>query len=152
AGPSLSSVQGDVDLVAAQLDAMRGHRFERGEAEGLPRPDVEPRSVTRALDLDAVEFPLGERAAIMGAYIIDGIKTSIDVKEGDRPAVDFRQRLAAGGQFGAAGDFHEFGHGSMILVSALLGSVQGEGDAMPGSSRCWAMAARVTSAFSRRST
>src|SRR5438270_11604638 len=74
-----SIVQRNIDFVAAQLDAMRLHRFERGQAEGLARPDVEPRPVTRTPDLDALELPLRQRPAIMRADIIDGIEGSIHV-------------------------------------------------------------------------
>src|SRR4051794_36341494 len=63
----VSVVDGDTDIVPADLDRVDRDRLDRGEAERLAGPDVEPGAVPRAADLRAVELPLGERAAVMGA-------------------------------------------------------------------------------------
>jgi len=62
-----SILEGDVDLVAAELDPVGRDGLECGQAKRLAGPDVEPRPVTRALDLGAVELTLGQRTAVVGA-------------------------------------------------------------------------------------
>src|SRR4051812_16935207 len=64
-------VKRDEDLVAADLDAVGRHRLERWQAERLAGPDVESRAVAGALDFGPFEVPLGERAAIVRADVVD---------------------------------------------------------------------------------
>src|SRR5437016_5890436 len=82
-----SILERDVDVVAAQLDAMGRHGLEGGEGERLAGPDVEPRPVTRAPDHRALELAFGQGAPVVGADIVDGVEASVDVEDGDRPPI-----------------------------------------------------------------
>ena len=94
-----SVIDGHVDVIAAHLDQMDRHRLDRRHAEGLAGPDVESRTVTRALDLAAEQLAFREWPAVVGADVVDRVKGSLDVENGDSAAVHCDQFLATGRQF-----------------------------------------------------
>src|SRR5438309_11292306 len=111
-----SVIHRDEDVVAADLDGVDVDRLDRGQAECLAGPDIESGAVPRAPDLRALERPLGERAAIMGADVVDRVVGPIDVEDRDRPSIDLDPLLAARGYLAPDGDFHEFRHGDIIRL------------------------------------
>ena len=57
------------------------------------------------------EFAVGERAAVVGADVVDRVVAAFDVEQGDHLAVDLDERLARVGNLGDVGDAEEVCHG-----------------------------------------
>ena len=91
-----SIFKGDVNVVAPDFDGM-GRRPAR--SPGRRAPDRSGRRTGRrasgAADLGPDQLPFGERAAVVGADVVDGVVPALDVENGDGPAVEVDQLLAA---------------------------------------------------------
>ena len=95
---------------------MGGDRLDRGKAEGFARPDVEPGPVPGATDLGPVQVPFGQRAAVVSADVVDGVKLPVDVEDRDRPAFQVNQLLAAWRDLVEKGDLREVRHRGSIRL------------------------------------
>lgn len=73
-------MEGNENVLTADLHAMNRDRFKRGKAECLASLHVKSSAVTRALDHRAFEFPFGEGTAIVGANIVDRVNATVDIK------------------------------------------------------------------------
>jgi hypothetical protein len=101
-----SVVGRDVHIVAAQLDGVNGHGLDRRHAKWSAGSNVEAGTMAGALDLATDQFPLGKRAAVVGADIVDRIVTAIDIEHGDGTAVDFDELFAPRGKLVTGRNFH----------------------------------------------
>ena len=68
-----------------------------GMRKGAPGPDVEAGAMAWALDLATDQLAFGKRTAVVSAHVVDGVEGAIDVEDGDGPAVNLDQFLAAHG-------------------------------------------------------
>src|SRR5262245_47602585 len=87
-GRRTSRTEGQVDVLAADLDGMGGHRLDGRHAERTARPDVEACPVAGTLDLAAEELPLGQGPAVVGADVVDGVEGAVDIEDGDGATLD----------------------------------------------------------------
>jgi hypothetical protein len=65
--------------VALNPNVVRFDGLERGQLHSCTRANVEAGSVARTLDLRIVELTLIQRAAVMGAQIVDGVVLATQV-------------------------------------------------------------------------
>src|SRR5690606_22625289 len=110
------------DVAAFDFDLKPGYVLHGGEAQNPAIPDVEARAVARALDLVAVEFALGQRAAVMRAQVLNGVELPADVKHSDeQPVVGFDNNALARGEFVYFRNLDEVGHGESPDIELVTG-------------------------------
>ena len=68
----------------------------------------------RASDRVAGQFTINQWTPVMGADVVDGMKVTVDMKQGNWIAVDLDEELAGLGQFADIGDTGEFRHREML--------------------------------------
>ncbi len=66
--------------------------------------------MARAGDLVAGQFPGGQRPAVMGADVVEGMERPVDVEQGDHVAVDLDHGRSGIGQFPHRGHPHKISH------------------------------------------
>jgi hypothetical protein len=104
---SRASVVGrDVDIIALELDGVNRHGFDRRHAKWLAGTDIEAGTVAGALDLATDQFPLGKRATVVGADIVDRVVSTVDIEHGDGAAIDFDELFAPWGKLVTGRNFH----------------------------------------------
>jgi hypothetical protein len=96
-----------VDVVAAHKGGVDRHGLDRRHAERTPGFDVEAGTMAWALNLGSNQFAFGQGAAVVRAYVVDGMKGAVEVEYGDGPAVNLDQFLAPRGQLAARRDFYK---------------------------------------------
>ena len=92
-------------VIAFDFDFVAVDGFDRRHTKGFAGNHAESRAVPRALNLFAVQFPLGEGTAIVGADVLNGVEFSVHIEERDRYKIHFDQLLFAGRYFANFGDF-----------------------------------------------
>ena len=65
-----------------------------GHRQGGAGANVKLRPVSRAGDLVVAEFAVGQRAAVVGADVIDRVPATLDMEQGQHLPVDVHERLA----------------------------------------------------------
>jgi hypothetical protein len=101
-----SVVGRNVHIFAAQLDGVNGHGLDRRHAKWAAGSNIEAGTMAGALNLAADQFPLGKRATIVGADIVDRIVSATDIKHGDSAPVDFDELFAARRELVTGRNFH----------------------------------------------
>src|SRR5579883_2188601 len=92
-----SGTQRNVNVLAANLDGMGGHRLDGRHAERAAGPDIEARSVARTFDLAAGEHSLGQRPTIVRAHVVDGVEPTRAMEDGDGATVHLDECLPTRG-------------------------------------------------------
>src|SRR5438132_13575638 len=82
------SIDRHVDVVALNLEGIAFDRGARRPGEDTAVADVEAGAVAGALDGVALEVALVERAAVMGADVLDGVELAVYVGDGEALAAD----------------------------------------------------------------
>jgi hypothetical protein len=103
------------------------------------------------------QFAVGQRATVMRADIIEGIKFAVGVKQRHHVTVDFNERLAGIGDLGGRGDTNEFLHGRRekgaqetrrIRLPTACASASRTGGIVMRSKICWKKPATTSRAAS----
>jgi hypothetical protein len=96
----------DVHVVAAELDGVDGHWFNRRHAKCASGSNIEAGTMAGTLNLAAGQFPLGKRATVVRADIVNRVKAAINIEDGNGTAVDFDELFAPRRELVTRCDFH----------------------------------------------
>src|SRR4051794_22695093 len=113
-GVAMGSVNLQLDHVVLDEDFESVNRFVRRERHRLAGAQVEERAVARALDRAAllVEGPLGERAVVVRAAILDGEEVALAVEDADLEVLPRHDARGAGGKLVERADVDDGAHGN----------------------------------------
>jgi len=90
------------------LYLVRAGWFGGGHGDSGSATDVELGAMPRTNKAMSFEFSVAQRAAVVGAEVIDAIKLAVEVNQHHDPVVDLDDFLAGVGDIVGAGSFFEF--------------------------------------------
>src|SRR5918997_4881409 len=101
-----------LDVAALDADGESVDGNVGGEVGRLPRAQVEPRPVPRALDPAAVlvQLALGERPVVVGAPVLDGVQRAGAVEDPDLEVLPFHETATAWRQLRKRADVDDGWH------------------------------------------
>jgi hypothetical protein len=114
-GHDYSAIRSHLDVVAFNTNGKPGHVHDGRHRQHFAISDVEARAVSRAFDLKSVQLTFGDRAAIVGADIFDGVVRSTHIKHADIVTLHIKYCSLAGGNLGGLGNCYKAGQNTPPL-------------------------------------
>lgn len=110
------SVEFQVELAVADFDG-KGFDVEAGDIERLAGDEIGAPAVEGASENVVFDFTAVETGALVGAAILDGVKSVADATDGNGNAVDLESEGFGGGDVTNGTNFDEVSHDRNLTVS-----------------------------------